>query len=611
MYVVTFYSFKGGVGRSLALVNVAAALARKGRKVLLVDFDLEAPGLPSFAGLAEASQRPGLLEYVAGYVETSELPDVRQYVTECSLGRRTPVMVMAAGRQDSSYSSRLGQIDWNQLYLQRDGYLFFENLKEQWDQRLGVDYVLIDSRTGHSDVSGICTRQLPDAVVALFYPNAQNINGIAEVVGHIHREPTRQTRPIRVIAAASNVPDLDDEHGHLAEQLELAQKKLEIPSLRHQIHHYDSLMLLNQAIFAIERPGTRLCKEYEALISDIIAANPADREGALSYLTQATRAYQGLEPISEGPEKLEEHVAEIANKHNDDGEVLFRLAGLRAVLGRPEDALPLLLRAEQKGFVSAALLRLRLLAHEHAGDRESARSDATRLIRADDALPNDLRIAIRVIMDESVADSRIVLEAHLIQRRDFDALLMVSVQLMTHRETLPLAEHLLRIAFESWPERRDSVYSRLSICLIGQGRFVDALREIDSRGAALPRRDPDHFNRLIATWGVSGKPSEAELTRVLEMFGAETHTQHSANLAACLALLHAALGQKEEALQRLGAARWLIATNPAFTFSPWSYLERSPLQFLQDMDLLEKFANDGDPAPAFLRSSRAGKDQLN
>jgi cellulose biosynthesis protein BcsQ len=48
MYIVTFYSFKGGVGRTMSLVNVGVALAAKGRRVLLVDFDLEAPGIPTF-----------------------------------------------------------------------------------------------------------------------------------------------------------------------------------------------------------------------------------------------------------------------------------------------------------------------------------------------------------------------------------------------------------------------------------------------------------------------------------------------------------------------------------------------------------------------------------
>ncbi|MEM6301295.1 MAG: AAA family ATPase, partial [Pseudomonadota bacterium] len=48
MYTVTFYSFKGGVGRSMAMMNVASELVAAGRRVLVVDFDLEAPGLDTF-----------------------------------------------------------------------------------------------------------------------------------------------------------------------------------------------------------------------------------------------------------------------------------------------------------------------------------------------------------------------------------------------------------------------------------------------------------------------------------------------------------------------------------------------------------------------------------
>ena len=43
--VITFYSFKGGVGRSMALANIAALCAQRGKTVLALDFDFEAPGL--------------------------------------------------------------------------------------------------------------------------------------------------------------------------------------------------------------------------------------------------------------------------------------------------------------------------------------------------------------------------------------------------------------------------------------------------------------------------------------------------------------------------------------------------------------------------------------
>src|SRR5271169_5266598 len=47
-YIFTFYSFKGGVGRSMAAMNVAYTLAGYGRHVLLLVMDLEAAGLTGF-----------------------------------------------------------------------------------------------------------------------------------------------------------------------------------------------------------------------------------------------------------------------------------------------------------------------------------------------------------------------------------------------------------------------------------------------------------------------------------------------------------------------------------------------------------------------------------
>ena len=66
MKVVTFYSFKGGVGRSLALANVSLLLATRGRRVLAVDFDLEAPGLSMMSDLVPNPRKVerGLFEYL-------------------------------------------------------------------------------------------------------------------------------------------------------------------------------------------------------------------------------------------------------------------------------------------------------------------------------------------------------------------------------------------------------------------------------------------------------------------------------------------------------------------------------------------------------------------
>ena len=85
MYVVTFYSFKGGVGRTLALLNVAYEIADAGQRVLVVDFDLEAPAIRPDRWKQGANDDetdlvgrgptdPGVVEFVTRYLETMRVP---------------------------------------------------------------------------------------------------------------------------------------------------------------------------------------------------------------------------------------------------------------------------------------------------------------------------------------------------------------------------------------------------------------------------------------------------------------------------------------------------------------------------------------------------------
>src|SRR2546425_5529056 len=68
--VISFYSYKGGVGRSMAAANLACLCAQRvapaGQKVLLIDWDLEAPGLHRFFPVPDMTandMRPGLIDY--------------------------------------------------------------------------------------------------------------------------------------------------------------------------------------------------------------------------------------------------------------------------------------------------------------------------------------------------------------------------------------------------------------------------------------------------------------------------------------------------------------------------------------------------------------------
>lgn len=273
MYVATFYSFKGGVGRTLALINAAVELANTGHRVLVVDFDLEAPGLDTFDLLRSETQVPGIVDFVGEYLTLDQAPDVSRFISRApgTGNEGGGLWIMPSGVQDGTYTTNFNQIDWNLLYEKHDGYLLFEDLKEQWKQVVKPDYVLIDARTGHTDTGAICTRQLPDTVVILFFPNDQNLRGLTKVVRDIRAETGGpRKKAIKLHFVMSNVPDLDDENRLLENKIAAFQDKLGFTCEPMVVHRSDSMSLLNHVVFTKDRPRSRLAKEYRDIVREIV-----------------------------------------------------------------------------------------------------------------------------------------------------------------------------------------------------------------------------------------------------------------------------------------------------------------------------------------------------
>ena len=177
--IVTFYSYKGGVGRSMALANVAVLLARAGLRVLVVDWDLEAPGLDNyFTSFHVKDDRPGLLRMVMDFKSNSD-PDYKNYLLPVRDGDHSFDLLSSGKASDNQYSVNLEWFDWI-AFFENGGGEFLESLREQWSS--AYDVTLIDSRTGLSDLGGICTIQLPDIIVAMFSANHQSLYGVRDIM---------------------------------------------------------------------------------------------------------------------------------------------------------------------------------------------------------------------------------------------------------------------------------------------------------------------------------------------------------------------------------------------------------------------------------------------
>ena len=606
MYITSFYSFKGGVGRSMALVNVAVELANRGRGVLVVDFDLEAPGLDTFDVTTPRDPVPGMVDFVSEYLDSGQAPDAARFVSETpadfdDTGGR--LWIMPSGRH-ATYAQRLSQIDWGALYAERDGYLLFEDLKEQWRQAINPDYVLIDSRTGHTDIGGICTRQLPDAVVILFFPNEQNLRGLTRVVREIRSEAEEpRNKRIELHFVMSNVPDLDDEDRILDDKIKGFQSQLRFRREPMMIHRYDSLSLLNQVVFTKDRPRSRLAQEYVELVREISRRNPDDRDGALDYIRRATGR---LRIRGESIQARDAMLDKIEKAHPTDGEVLYRLAGLREHDGETALAGALASRAIEAGYAEPEVFLQRSRSRAQCNDDAGAEQDALEVLQCHHLPPPMVREAISRVgshAPERVANSTAVTSLEPDDRMWLAHSLDSSLEAM--RIAIPIWERLIDCDDLSATEREHAGH-KLVLCQIGTGGFSDAMRMLEAHDKPINEMTiQDAFNYGMASWGQTGEIEEAAFSHVVELDHAGVFSDKGPNYFQSMAIAYWATGDRTEAARHADKAEHAInAMHRAYEFSCWRYCRVSADDFVADLEEIRLLVRgESPPTPLFMNAT--------
>lgn len=602
MYVVTFYSFKGGVGRTMALVNTAVELTLRGKKVLVVDFDLEAPGIQTYEPFRDESQSRGIVDYVTDYMESGAAPDFRDYLIEKNLNGHS-VWLMPAGLQDRDYARRLNSIDWLALYRDRDGYLMFEDLKQQWEEAFSFDYVLIDSRTGHTDVGGICTRQLPDANVLMFFPNDQNIMGLREVAENIRSETDRASeRKIHIHFCPSNVPDLDDEDLILQRHFDRAMDRLKYKEPSSIIHHYNSLALLDQKIFVKDRKKTRLADEYRKLVDAIASENLEDRSGALSQLEKIRGTLRANRTVASSVD-TQQTLDSIFGIHNSDGEVALSLAAAYYGLGNVKGELEALSIAIAQKFseIRARIRRATLLSAKQA---DLAREDLRFVIASSEATIPEFVSAISRLREIDDGWLNAVANSEKInQLSAFDLSRVASVLTVDAESAFFAAKLMLKRLGES---DDNIIMTDLVLALIGSGNYRKAMEVLGNDRTAIMQLDRIEpiFNFACAEWGETGEPPLDLFHRVLELGIKRTdRTKIDPNFMQCLSLASYVTGFLLDALAQLErSADAIHSAPPSEIFSCWRFFYQNKTDFADDLDRIRTQMKAGERLlPEFLQ----------
>lgn len=633
MFTTTFYSYKGGVGRTLALANVAAHLAMRGKKVLIVDFDLEAPGITTFGFSAMARNELGLVDYINSYLEKGVAPDASSYIHPCSFripNEETEVelFVMPAGDQSPSYGQSFTKIDWRALYEEREGFLLMEDLRAQW-LKLGFDYVLIDSRTGHTDASGICTRQLPDALVTVFFPNEQNLIGLKDVLANVRNSSGRPRSPT-LLFVASRLPRLDDEDGVLDAWLDRFKNELSYREAQLcKVEQYDSLALLDQDIFVVSRPKTGLARQFRALSTQLAQQNDEDPEGALQYIRAMMSAYRrgkredlfdksnpyGIKQARDRFDKIEEFhkndsvIQRYLAEHYYNSRDFIKLEtalrrGIRSgVLTGVENSVP------EDNLPQMHLLQMRMAAE--TGDDEVAVSAAHGVLECQGLSIQMVLEALMFLVSSSNSVLPAPAEIPFLQVSDQE-----QFKDLLRRFNISSREAEYGAEIAAYARDRFSDQGLISggrsdlfvLALIGGGKFEEALALLDASPAVDDDGEIDvakAYNHLMARWGSEGLPDKEQAQELLALLQAEENKLQSQNTSAnfqqCFALLYSILGQVEECKERIQKANERLgAAGRPREVSCWSFVEEPEEVFKEHCNLILRLANGENEAPLFI-----------
>jgi MinD-like ATPase involved in chromosome partitioning or flagellar assembly len=246
MKIISFYSFKGGVGRSLSLVNVAYQLSQKGQRVGLLDLDIEAGGLNQILDVSIDSDRDLLSLLDPGNRDTSEIDS---YVQEIKFRKNDPTRVyLLPTITDSKLLEKLRWDESTQHFIS-------DELLPTFSRSYDLDYILIDSRSGLSMFASLALR-IADMEILVCRLDSQNRYGIQRMVEICRAIP----KPFRVVVSACPA---QNRMRHLQKFQEAIKAKVDY------VIPYLADLYYEEFIISKRDSRHRLSKEYLALTTDV------------------------------------------------------------------------------------------------------------------------------------------------------------------------------------------------------------------------------------------------------------------------------------------------------------------------------------------------------
>jgi len=197
--VISVHSFRGGTGKSNTSANVAAQIAAAGKRVAIVDTDVQSPGVHVLFGFEDAIE-PNLNDYLWGKTAIAnaahDVTDQVAALTSVAPGGQLFLVPASVKPGDIARVLREGY-DVGSL---NDG---FRDLARD----LSLDYLIIDTHPGLNEET-LLSITISDILLLILRPDRQDFQGTAVTV-----DVARRLEVPSLLLVLNMVPrgvDLDD-----------------------------------------------------------------------------------------------------------------------------------------------------------------------------------------------------------------------------------------------------------------------------------------------------------------------------------------------------------------------------------------------------------------
>jgi tetratricopeptide (TPR) repeat protein len=242
METITFYSYKGGVGRTLALSDMAIKLSMLRKKVCILDFDIEAPGahykLTNYSAVSGTKPLPskGLVDFIADCQTEVEPPvSLDAYITKFeprNTSREDIYMIKAGDMTQNDYWQKLRGLNWQSMMTGdtlKETVSILLYLKQLIQEHAsGCEYLLVDARTGITEMGSAALNIMADDIVLLAANSKENFTGSAILFDKLSKSGAIQIAQGNYHVVLTRIPLVDadnDLDAMLARRLEFEFRK--------------------------------------------------------------------------------------------------------------------------------------------------------------------------------------------------------------------------------------------------------------------------------------------------------------------------------------------------------------------------------------------------